>query len=352
MARRRDHSPQKVAIILLNLGGPDRLRSVKPFLFNLFSDPAIIPLPWGIRHFLAKIIALARNRKAQKIYAHLGGKSPLLENTQKQAEALQNQFTEDYPDDHFRVFIAMRYWHPFTKKTIRTVNQFNPDKIILLPLYPQFSETTSGSSFKAWEKQGGPPHRRICCYFDHPGFVNANVDLICQELAKVPLNQKIRLLFSAHGLPERNIAQGDPYQWQVEQTVSAIMTQFAQKLGHKESPLDHAICYQSKVGKLTWIGPSLDDEIKRAATDQVGVIIVPISFVSEHSETLVELDIDYVQQSHSLGIPYYGRVPTVMDHKEFIKELTNLVAKELDSGALWVRRCPDSFSQCQCQISK
>lgn len=337
---------QKLAVVLMNLGGPDSPQAIRPFLYNLFSDPAIIPWPNPFRSLLAWIISRNRSKKAEKIYNVLGGRSPLYENTQKQAKALKIALNKEFLDFEIQTFIAMRYWHPFIHEAKREVLNFNPDKVILLPLYPQFSGTTTGSSFKEWSKNKFQKSVSIPCYFDQPNFIEAYRDLILEEWGKIPIGQSVRLLFSAHGLPKRNILQGDPYQWQVEQTVARVMELLEQNL---PEGTDYSLCYQSKVGKLDWIGPSLDEEIDRAASDRVGVLVIPIAFVSEHSETLVELDVDYAQKSRDLKIPYYARVPTVMDHKTFIKGLVSLIGEELTSR-VQPMKCPEEFTQCGCRL--
>jgi len=279
----------KRAVVLFNLGGPDKPSSIQPFLFNLFNDAAIINLPNPFRWLLAKIISKRRAPVAEKIYAEIGGGSPLLELTQKQAVALEIKLNQNERISS-KVFIAMRYWHPMIMATATLVKKFNPDEIILLPLYPQFSTTTTGSSFKAWKsavKKIGlnKPTKEVCCYPIDENLVTAQADLLKKEISKA--KQNIRILFSAHGLPKKIIKKGDPYQWQIEQTARAIVAKVKLNIN------DWVICYQSRVGPLEWIGPSLDEEIKRASEDSIGIIVLPIAFVSEHSETLVELDIEY-----------------------------------------------------------
>ena len=311
----------KRAVILFNLGGPDKPSSIQPFLFNLFNDAAIINIPNPFRWLLAKIISKRRAPIAEKIYAEIGGGSPLLELTQKQAMALEIKLNENKKINS-KVFIAMRYWHPMVLATATLVKNFDPDEIILLPLYPQFSTTTTGSSFKAWNSvvkkiSLDKPTKEICCYPTDKNLVAAQADLLKKESSKT--KQNIRILFSAHGLPKKIIQKGDPYQWQIEQTARAI----AVKAGLDEKKW--FICYQSRVGPLEWIGPSLDEEIKKASEDNVGIIVLPIAFVSEHSETLVELDIEYRNMAKDMGIPYYGRVPAIGIHPDFIVGLEALV---------------------------
>jgi ferrochelatase len=310
----------KIAIILFNLGGPDSLEAVEPFLRNLFGDPAILRLPSLIRRPLASFLARRRAPTARAIYARIGGASPILGQTEAQARALEEALGHD-PEGRgheWRGYVCMRYWHPLTAAVVRSVARFAPDRIVLLPLYPQFSTTTTASSFKAWNEAASftVPTRVIESYPVEPGFIAASVDLVKQGLAEAGSGAK-RVLFSAHGLPERVIKAGDPYQAQVEQTAAAIAAAFP--------GLDWSICYQSRVGPLKWIGPSTEAEIRRAAADKVGVVVYPLAFVSEHSETLVELDIDYRHLAETEGVPLYVRVPTVGTHPRFIAGLASLV---------------------------
>jgi ferrochelatase len=309
----------KIAIILFNLGGPDSLDAVQPFLRNLFGDPAILRLPALIRRPLASFLAGRRTAKARGIYAKIGGSSPILGQTEAQARALEDELGSA---DEWRGYVCMRYWHPMTEAVVRSVERFAPDRIVLLPLYPQFSTTTTASSLKAWNDAATfkVATKIIDSYPTEPGFIAASVELVKQGLADAATEPK-RVLFSAHGLPERVIKAGDPYQAQVEQTAKAI----ADRLGE----VDWSICYQSRVGPLKWIGPSTDAEIRRAGADKAAVVIYPLSFVSEHSETLVELDIDYRHLAAEVGIPTYIRVPTVGTHPLFIAGLAKLVRNAL-----------------------
>ncbi len=347
---------KKTAIILFNLGGPDRLDSVEPFLFNLFNDPAIIAAPSPIRWLLARWISKKRAPIACEIYKILGGGSPLVNLTQQQADALTDRLNGENPDHEFRAFIAMRYWHPMSLEAAEAARDFAPDDIILLPLYPQYSTTTTGSSVTEWRRTADivglmAPTHEICCYPTNRGWVEAQADLIVGALKKCPEGMIPRVLFSAHGLPKKIIAKGDPYQWQVEQTVDAVV----QRLYGMDIPaFSMSICYQSRVGRLEWIGPSTEDELKKAGNDKIPVVVVPIAFVSEHSETLVELDIEYRDLATGWGVPAYVRVPAVATHEKFIGGLAHLVTNALngpddqsaircDNGA---RLCPADRSQC------
>ena len=337
----------KLAIILFNLGGPDSPEAVEPFLRNLFSDPAIISLPWILRAPLARFIAHRRAPLAQKIYAHIGGRSPILEETQKQARALEAAVTGSGIEA--RAFVAMRCWYPFSDGTALAVKKFAPDRVVALPLYPQYSTTTSASSFKDWDraaKKAGlaQPLTRICCYPDLPGFIAAAAGKIRAAMADARSGLSYRLLFSAHGLPKKTIAGGDPYQWQVEATAHALVD----ALGIDE--LDWKICYQSRVGPLKWLEPATDAEITRAGREGLGVIVTPIAFVSEHSETLVELDIEYEKLARRAGVPDYRRAATVGADPAFIAGLADLVrraassAHTINSGV--DRLCPAQFCRC------
>ncbi|MBW8309622.1 MAG: ferrochelatase [Candidatus Paracaedibacteraceae bacterium] len=333
---------KKLAVVLMNLGGPDHLDSVRPFLYNLFSDPAIIALPSPFRQILARLIAASRTSKAQDIYKKLGGKSPLLENTHHQQQALERSLREILPEWTSKVFIAMRYWHPLTEEAVTAVKEWEADLVVTLPLYPQYSTTTTASSLKRWhDLAGNLKSLDQVCYFQEPGFIQAYQELIQQTLNQAPSTIPLRLLFSAHGIPQKLVDQGDPYQWQVEQTVTHIMRVFK---------IEHQICYQSRVGPLQWLGPNLEDELERAAQDQVGVIIIPVAFVSEHSETLVELDMDFKAKAVELNIPHYGRVPTVGAHPAFIEGLAKLVASRVaDQHSSHTKYCPAQLTKCGCQ---
>jgi protoporphyrin/coproporphyrin ferrochelatase len=305
------------AIVLMNLGGPDSLDAVRPFLYNLFSDPAIITLPIALRLPLAWLIAARRGRIARQIYAYLGGASPLLANTRLQARALETVLGDEY-----RCFIAMRYWHPLTAAAAAAVKAWRPDEIVLLPLYPQFSTTTTASSIAAWQAEAMRQGliiatRSVRSYPSAPGFISAIAENIRQVLDSVTM--PVRLLFSAHGLPLKIVQAGDPYPQEVGATAAAV----AQVLG--QSDLDWRVCYQSRVGPLAWLEPSIEAELRRAAQDRVGVIVAPISFVSEHSETLVELDRDYRLLAETLGVPFYRRAATVGVQPGFIAALADIV---------------------------
>jgi ferrochelatase len=322
--------PARVAIVLFNLGGPDSPEAIEPFLLNLFRDPAILRVPPFVRPFLARYIARARTKPARENYALLGGKSPLLGLTQEQASALEAAL----PALEVKCFIAMRYWHPFSLEAARAVKEWAPDQVVLLPLYPQFSTTTTGSSLRAWREAAArvglmAPVTTLCCYPIDPGFVAATAAPIraayADAQASLPAGTKLRVLFSAHGLPEVIVRAGDPYQWQVEHTVAAALSAWGE-------PVDWTICYQSRATPQKWLDPSTDAEIERAARDKTAVLVVPIAFVSEHTETLVELDVEYRDLAIKLGVPGYFRVPTQNADAGFIAALAALVERAIGHG--------------------
>ena len=330
MASPSDRGGRRIAVVLFNLGGPDNAASVKPFLFNLFNDPAIIGLPGLFRRAVARLISSRREVSARANYAMMdaGGGSPLLAETRRQAEALEDLLGQTLPGDEVRTFIAMRYWQPLTEETATDVTAFGPDEVILLPLYPQFSTTTTASSLKLWnETYGGSGRSRaICCYPQAEGWISAIAEGIRAAQAEAG-EEPVRILFSAHGIPEKLVAgKGDPYQEQVETSVAAVMARLEAEAG----PLDHVLCYQSRVGPMKWLGPSTPEGIAQAATDGVGVIVVPIAFVSEHIETLVELDIEYRELAHQKGVAPYLRTPTASLATPFIGQLAQAVTGALD----------------------
>ena len=338
---------KKIGVILFNLGGPDQLSSVKPFLFNLFNDPAIIAAPFLIRYFLAKLLSTKREKTAQKIYSFMGGKSPILEQTINQAEILEKKLKGE--ENVYKVFVSMRYWKPFVNETIKKVINWNPQEVILLPLYPQFSTTTSGSSLVSWRDEALKnkyqiPTKIICCYPTEENFILAHTKSIKNTLNKIKNNndqkQNIKLLFSAHGLPEKIINKGDPYQNQVEKTVNKIIENI------KEKEITYTICYQSKVGPLKWIGPSTENEIIKAARDKKTIVLIPIAFVSEHSETLVELDIEYKEIAKINGCKRYYRVPALGINKDFINSLYDLILTNSNNLILNTKICESKFKEC------
>jgi ferrochelatase len=234
----------------------------------------------------------------------------------------------------------MRHWRPSSEAAAAAVRNFAPDRIVLLPLYPQFSTTTTASSLREWHRAATSvglkvPTSQICCYPAHRGFISALGESVRETSEKRRTGISYRFLFSAHGLPERVIRNGDPYQWQIEQSVSSVV----EELGMNSS--EKVICYQSRVGSLRWIGPATDEEIRRAGAEGLGVVVAPVSFVSEHAETLVELDMDYARLAEEAGVPHFLRAPTVSVRRAFIEGLADLVL-----GAGGRRYCPAAFAGC------
>src|SRR5690348_4248448 len=339
---------KKCAVVLFNLGGPDAPSAVRPFLFNLFNVRAIITLPQPLRGLIAWLVAWRRAPIARAIYDRIGGGSPLLANTEAQARALATALGDGY-----RVFIAMRYWPPHSRAAAAAVKEWGADEVVLLPLYPQYSTTTTGSSLRDWRRAAeavglAAPTSTVCCYPDEPGFIDALAAGIREALSRWPEGERLRVLLSAHGLPEKIVAAGDPYPWQVERTAAALRAALSLP------KVEIVVCYQSRVGPLAWIGPSTDAEIRRAGGQGVGVIVAPIAFVSEHSETLVELDIEYRHLAAGAGVPRYVRVPTAGIAPAFIAGLAGLVGcarRRADAApcpADGRRLCPQRFGGCPC----
>ena len=332
--------PKKIAVILFNLGGPLTSQDVKPFLYRLFSDPLIIRLPSLLRHSLAYFISRLRAPLARKNYQFLGGGSPLLKHTKAQAKALKAKLKDELSNiKDIHVFIAMRYWHPLTEEVVKQVQQSNPDEIILLPLYPHYSTTTTQSSLSEWQRQSlkhhlnGKPHI-VCCFYDDDLFIQAHLALLKEEMKKFPPNDATYFLFSAHGVPQKIIDEGDPYQTHIEKSVQKIAHQLG--LHHQQWGLS----YQSRVGPLKWLEPETGSEIRRLAREEKieNLFLIPISFVSEHIETLVELDIEFGAIAREEKIKHYIRVPTLSCHPIFISCLARLVKKSLSQDEIL---CPD-----------
>ena len=342
----------KVAVILFNLGGPDKLENVESFLFNLFYDPAILNLPQFIRYPLAKLISKKRAPIAKNIYKEIGGSSPILKLTQDQANSLEKYLNNNQKTFNYKVFIAMRCWQPRAAETIKMVKDFDPSEIVLLPLYPQYSAATSGSSILEWKEIAKKNNLNtntsiICCYPQDAKFIKAHTELIKKKITGI---NNFKLIFSAHGLPEKNIKNGDPYQWQVEQGVKKIMEEIDDK------NIDYIISYQSRVGPLKWIGPSTEEVIVENSKKGKHLVVVPIAFVSEHSETLVELDIEYEKLARKNGCKNYTRIEALGVNQHFIESLSDLIInkdnyKFKDSLYPPKDRCPSNFSKCPCQLN-
>ena len=333
----------KAAVVLFNLGGPDSPKAVRPFLKNLFSDPAIVRAPGWLRWIVAELISRLREPLAVKNYAVMGGASPLNAETKAQGDALAAELARRRPGDETRVFTAMRYWRPLTEQAAAEVAAFAPDEVVLLPLYPQYSTTTTASSLAAWRRAyKGGRERTVCCYPDAPGLVAAHAALIRQAWESAGGPKAVRLLFSAHGLPQRISDAGDPYRGQVERTCAAV----AAELG---AGWDWRVCYQSRVGPMQWIGPETLAQIEAAGAEGLGVVVDPIAFVSEHVETLVELDRDYAAAAARAGAQPYIRVPALGTHPAFITALADLTEQALASDARVQpggAGCPTEASAC------
>jgi len=322
----------RVGVLLLNLGGPDELEDVRPFLYNLFSDPEIIRLPFSwLQSPLAWLISTLRAKKSQENYRQIGGGSPLRHITQAQAQALQEQLQSQGKDA--KVYIGMRYWHPFTEEAIARIKRDAIEQLVILPLYPQFSISTSGSSFRLLEKlwQEDPTLNQIeytviPSWYQQPGYLQAMAQLIAQELDQFPNPDSVHIFFSAHGVPVSYVTEaGDPYQQEIEDCTALIM----QTLNR---PNSHTLAYQSRVGPVEWLKPYTEDALQELGAQGVAdLLVVPISFVSEHIETLQEVDIEYRELAEEAGIHNFQRVPALNTHPVFIDSLATLVDEALNA---------------------
>lgn len=338
---------RKVAIVLFNLGGPDSQKAVGPFLQNLFSDPAILRVPGPVRFFLARLIAWLRAPVVRKNYESMGvegGGSPLLPETRAQARALEAALTARQPRDTYKSFIAFRYWHPFTEEAAAAVKAWQPDEVVLLPLYPQFSTTTTGSSLTAWQAAYDGPSHTICCYPFVDEFITAHAERVMEAWRAAGEPDDVTLLMSAHGLPESVVRDGDPYQWQMEEMAARLADRLPDNW-------EKQVCYQSRVGPLKWIGPSTEDEVVRAAESGRHILIAPIAFVSEHIETLVELGEEYRELAEKHDAVGYTTVAALGTLPRFIDVLAQevlaaLADKEAIRSCAGGRLCPSDFSGC------
>jgi protoporphyrin/coproporphyrin ferrochelatase len=318
----------RLGVLLLNLGGPEQLSDVRPFLFNLFSDPEIIRIPIAaLQKPLAWLISSSRAKKSQANYEKIGGGSPLRRITEAQARDLESQLRSRGEDA--KVYIGMRYWHPFTEDALAQIKQDAIEQLVILPLYPQFSISTSGSSFRLIEKiwnenpQLKPPkYTVIADWYKEPGYLQAMSDLICAQIDKCPDPDNAHVFFSAHGVPVSYVEEaGDPYQTEIEECTELIM----QTIGRKNA---HSLAYQSKVGPIEWLKPYTEDAIVELADKGVSeLVVVPISFVSEHIETLEEIDIEYREIAEEAGIHTFNRVPALDTNPIFIQTLVDLVLR-------------------------
>lgn len=344
----------RIAVVLCNLGGPDSLDAVKPFLTNLFADPAILTMPKPLRWMLGKWIVRRRLTTALDNYRRIGGASPLLEQTRAQAAALQERLAQRRDDVEFRCFVCMRYWHPMAAEVVAEVAAWTPDKVILLPLYPQYSTTTTGSSLADWRHHAAArglscPQVAMCCWPTLPGWVHAVAASVETALADFADLNAVRVIFSAHGLPKSIVDAGDPYPVHVEAGVHAVVAALCLP------GLDWVLSYQSRVGPQVWIGPETEEMIEIAGAEGKSLVVVPIAFVSEHSETLVELDMDYREIAEKSGVPVYLRTPTAQCDPRFIGGLADMVdrAAECPISGGWLltgdacrRACDAASGKC------
>jgi ferrochelatase len=328
--------PPKVGIVLFQLGGPDSLEAVEPFLYNLFADPDIIELPagWLLRKPLAWWIARRRAKHVAQHYAEIGGRSPIRPLTERQARALEAALR---PDVDAQCVMAMRYWHPFTADAVQALDDMSPERLVLLPLYPQFSFATTGSSLNEWnrvarpelrvasdERLAAPEDRKVSVireFYNHPQYVEAVAEKVSVSLTHFDRPQEVVLVFSAHGLPQSFVERGDPYEKQVQETVRLVMARGGW-------PNRHLLCYQSKVGRQRWLEPSLHEVLHQLAGEKCGqVLVCPISFVTEHIETLHEINIEAREEALQLGIRQFAMAPAVGDSAIFIAALADLVRR-------------------------
>jgi len=314
----------KIAVVLLNLGGPDSLEAVQPFLENLFNDPDIFRLPF--QKSLARFISKKRAPKVEKEYELIGGKSPINEWTEKQRLMLENKLRSSAND--VDVLIAMRYWKPLTQEVVTVVETGNYDKVIMLPLYPHYSISTTGSSFNEWKRfYKGDKSKLIYgdSYQTHPLYIKAINERIDESLLRfsVEVRKDVQLVFSAHGTPVSYLKKGDPYSFQIKETIEAVM-----KL--RNNSHDYHQCFQSKVGPARWLEPATDTMIEElAAKGRKHLLIIPISFVSDHVETSFELDIEYRHTADKVGIENYIVMTGLNDSQTFVNALYSLVMEKL-----------------------
>ena len=320
-------SSKKIGVVLFQLGGPDSLTSIEPFLYNLFCDQDIIDFPFAklARKPLAKLISTSRAKHVAHHYAEIGGKSPILDFTRRQEVALERELRREIDA---KVTIAMRYWHPFTAVAIAEMAAFAPEEVVLLPLYPQYSRTTTGSSVNEWNRcfqpNGWRPNVRLIeTFYEDPAYLDSLVSAINACVADAANPADLDIVFSAHSVPLSVIDKGDPYQRQIERTVDMVWERGGW-------PARRHTCYQSKVGASKWLRPSMHETVKNlAAAGSKHVLVVPISFVSDHVETLHEIDIEHREQARELGIEDYRMMPGLNDSPDFIRALAGLVRKTL-----------------------
>jgi ferrochelatase len=330
------NTTRRVGVVLFQLGGPDTLEAIEPFLFNLFSDPDIIDFPFARigRKPLAKLISTTRARKVQHHYAVIGGGSPIRRFTEQQARALEMTLRDAGIDAH--CFVAMRYWHPFTAEAVAQLRAAECDEVVLLPLYPQYSSTTTGSSLNEWRRHFDDDFR-LCCvenFYRHDLYLGALAEKIEEALARFPNPEQPEIVFSAHSVPQAIIDKGDPYQEQIEETVELLLQR-----GGWRNP--HRLCYQSKVGASKWLQPSLHTTLREVAQSGAREIcVVPVSFVSDHVETLGEIDHEARKEASELGIERFEMTAGLNDSPAFIAALADLVANAVGVELRTMAGCP------------
>ena len=329
----------RVGVLLLNLGGPERIQDVKPFLYNLFSDPEIIRLPVAaMQKPFAWLISSLRSSKSQQAYRSIGGGSPLRRITKQQARELQSNLRQKGVDA--TSYVAMRYWHPFTESAVADLKADGVDQVVVLPLYPHFSISTSGSSFRELQRLRNTdpafsrlPIRCIRSWYDHPGYIQALANLIAREIQACEEPATAHIFFSAHGVPKSYVEDaGDPYQLEIVACSKLILEQLRQQLGHSNP---FTLAYQSRVGPVEWLKPYTEDALQELGEQGVkDLVVVPISFVSEHIETLEEIDIDYRELATAAGVKNFRRVPALDTDPAFIAALTDLVEQAMAETAI------------------
>jgi len=320
---------RRVGVVLFQLGGPDTLEAIEPFLYNLFCDPDIIDFPFARigRKPLAKLISTTRARKVQHHYATIGGGSPIRRFTEQQARALEAELQGRGIDA--QCFVAMRYWHPFTNEAIAQLRAAGCDEVVLLPLYPQYSSTTTGSSLNEWRRlfREEVPVHQVESFYRHGMYLDAVVEKIDEALARFPVPERTEIVFSAHSVPMSVIEKGDPYQRQIEETVQLLMERGGWSNRHR-------LCYQSKVGASKWLQPSLHHTLHQLSEERVReVCIVPVAFVSDHVETLGEIDHEAREEARMLGIGHFEMSAGLNDSPRFIRALGQIVVEAMGLGA-------------------
>jgi len=316
---------RRVGIVLFQLGGPDTLEAIQPFLYNLFCDPDIIDFPFARigRKPLAKLISTTRARKVQHHYSTIGGGSPIRRHTERQARALEIELRSQGVDAH--CFVAMRYWHPFTREAIAQLQAAKCDEVVLLPMYPQYSSTTTGSSLNEWHRlfHDDVPLHCVETFYRNTMYLDSVVEKVNQALSHFPQPERPEIIFSAHSIPMSIIEKGDPYQEQIEETVRLV-----NERGGWSNP--HRLCYQSKVGASRWLQPSLTNTLRQLAGEKVReVCIVPIAFVSDHVETLGEIDHEARHLAGQLGFTQFEMSAGLNDSPRFIQALGQIVRDAL-----------------------